>query len=185
MLDLACHASIAFAAGWLLETKSGLTVAVKQRTADRGTAVWRANDSSAPSDPLWRGDEDSVRDPDCLDVAVAISISTAGVATEVQSFVDRSAQPFRRIATASIMPSPGQGAVIGGEHAMKLAQSLVNRLRETRTSRTRFNIFASAPNAFLVYLGRLSRALGEVVLWEYAFDSVGNFSDYCESIRLP
>lgn len=184
VLDLACHASIAFAAGWFLETKSGVEVAVVQRTADRGPVVWRSSDGSAPPEPYWEYRELCDR-PESEDVAVAISISAAAVFAEVREVRFDGSQPFGRIISASVLPAPGQGSVAGGEHAAGLAQDLVNRLREIRGPRSRFHLFVAAPNAFLVLLGRHARSLGKVILWEYDFDAPDSYGKYSMAFELP
>lgn len=49
-LDFAAHSSIAFAAGWLLEPKSGLDVRVRQRTGGETELDWYPKDGSEPGE---------------------------------------------------------------------------------------------------------------------------------------
>ncbi len=185
-LDLAAHQSIAFAAGWLLEAKSGLKVRVKQRT--QGNPLdWHPEDGSAPQGQLWLDREDIELSSAGPDVAMALSVSNPEVAPEVRDYVEREGLAVGRIIDAVVAPQPGQRSVKGGEHSLRLAQALVHRVRQRRPHERggRLHLFGSAPNALLFYLGQLSRSFGRVVLYEYAFNVADGYSRYQRSIELP
>lgn len=187
VLDMAAHCSIAFAAGWLLEPKSGLDVTVPQRIGGAGTLPWHPNDGSEPAGALWQDRPEIVLDPEGPDLAVAISISQPDVAAHVQEFVRLKALPVGRILDATIHPEPGQTSVHGGAHCLRLAQALMPRLltRYPHERSGHVHIFAAAPNAFTFYLGQLASSLGRIVLYEYAFKAEDNFGRYQRSIELP
>jgi hypothetical protein len=192
LLDFAAHSSIAFAAGWLLEPKSGLDVRVRQRTGNVGEFEWHPQDgsdsegSSAAAVSLWRELADLQLDPAAPDVAVALSVSQPAAA-DVQTFVQRKGLPVGRILDVTIAPEPGQRSVRGGAHALRLAQALLPRLqvRQPHERAGRVHFFCAGPNALVFYLGQLASSLGRIVLYEYAFRAGDSFGRYQQSIELP
>jgi hypothetical protein len=181
-LDFAAHSSIAFAAGWLLESKSGLDVRVIQRTSADGHLTWHPNEGPTGEEPLWLDRPDLVLLPEAPDVALAMAVSQPEVAGDVEAFLRDQKLPVGRIIDAVISPEPGMRSVLGGAHALRLAQSLLPRLRR-RAPHERsgtLHLFCAAPNALLFYLGQLARFLDRVVLYEY----VGS-GRYDRAIELP
>lgn len=188
LLDLAAHASIAFAAGWLLEAKSGADVRVRQRIQNRGEFEWQPDDGSAREEELLWLDRPDVRlSEDGPDVAVALAVSVPGVLEHVKAYIQAKALPVGRIIDAVIAPAPGQQAVRGGAHALRLAETLLPRLlyRLPHERAGKLHLFCAAPNALLVYLGQSARSLGRLVLYEFAFEAADNFGRYQPSIELP
>lgn len=192
LLNLAAHASIAFAAGYCLEAKSGIEVTIRQRS-QYGTQDWKqgkpevisVSTGSSAEGPLWLDEPDRPGSPDTSDVALAVSIAQQ-VTDDVELYLERSGLAVRRIIPATIMPEPGSIAVRDGTHALQLAQSLNRKIR-SRTARERegtLHLFASAPNAVLFFLGQLSRGIGPVQLYEYDFGT-GKPGAYTPSILLP
>ncbi len=182
-LDLAVHQSIAFAAGWLLEVKSGLDVHVEQRILGK-PLNWHPGDDSEPESILWQERSDIELTAQGPDVAVALSISRP-VAQEVRGYIEQKGLAVSRIIDATIAPEPGQQSIRGGRHALRLAQTLCDRVWQRRPHEPggRLHLFASAPNAFLFYLGQISRSLGDIVLYEFVFNRKD--SGYQKSIELP
>jgi len=189
LLDLATHASIAFAAGWLLEAKSGLDVRVRQRTSAVGELEWWPNDGTAGSDEdrLWLDRPDCALQPEGNDVALSLAVSQPDVLADVAEYLRNKDLPVRRILDAVIAPEPGPRSVRGGAHSLRLAQALLPRLRE-RQPRERsggLHLFCAGPNALLVYLGQLARCFDGLTLYEFAFGAPRNFGRYQASIELP
>lgn len=188
-LDLAAHSSIAFAAGWILEAKSGADVRVRQRTKDHGECEWHPDDGSAREAPLWskRPDIPLSKSRNAPDVALALAVSLPGVAEQVEAFIRSKKLPVGRIIDAVVAPEPGPHAVRGGAHALRLAETLLPRirLRHPHERGGKLHLFCAAPNALLFYLGQLARSLGRVVLYEYAFEAEDSFGRYQPSIELP
>ncbi len=187
LLDFAAHASIAFAAGWLLEAKSGLDVWVRQRTVGEGEFEWHPTKGVVPDGPLWLDRPGIELRAGAPDVAVALSVSQPNVGEQVRAFVRRKRLRVARIVDAAIAPAPGQGSVRSGAHALQLAQALVSRLRVRRPHERQgvLHLFCAAPNALVFYLGQLSRSLGRIVLYEYPFGTRDAYGRYQRSIELP
>jgi hypothetical protein len=186
ILDLAAHASIAFAAGWVLEAKSGFDVRIPQRTQGVGEQEWSRKNGDIPEGPLWQGRADIKLSEDAPDVALSLAVSVPGVSDHVEAFIQAQKLPVGRIIDA-VVPEPGSDAVLSGAHALRLAQTLLPRIRQRYVHERsgKLHLFCAAPNAFLFYLGQLSRSLGQVVLYEFAFGEAGNFGSYKPSIVLP
>lgn len=187
VLDFAAHASIAFAAGWVLEAKTGLEIGVFQRTQGRSLEWW-PDDGQLPDPeaPLWQPVVDVERDPAAADRALSVAVSNANVLTDVTIFLDKKRLPVSRVLDARV-PNPGQRSVAGGDHALLLAQALVARVREKRPGERSgaLHLFLSAPNAFSFYLGQLSRSFGRVVLYEHPHGYPDSTGRYQRSIELP
>jgi hypothetical protein len=189
LLDFAAHSSLAFAAGWLLEPKSGLDVRVRQRTGGVGEIDWHPKDGSEPpaDTALWLERDEIVLDPLGEDVAVALSVSQPDVADDAAAFIRSEGLPVGRIVDATIAPAPGQSSVRGGAHSLRLAQALLPRLqpRKPHERGGRVHVFCSAPNALVFYLGQLASSLGTVVLYEFPYKAKDPFGRYQRSIELP
>jgi hypothetical protein len=190
LLDFAAHSSIAFAAGWLLEPKSGLDVRVRQRTGGEGGFEWSPKDGRDAEGPLWLDRQDIGLDSEAPDVALALSVSQPDVAEHVQEFVrNQSGQIGRisRIIDAVIAPEPGPRSVQGGTHALRLAHSLLPRLRRKLPHERggRVHFFCACPNALSFYLGQLASSLEGAVLYEHPFHAPGSYGQYQKSIELP
>jgi hypothetical protein len=174
-LDLAAHQSVAFAAGWVLEAKSGLDVEVRQRTQGGPGRppgwfdLFPGDGSSAEGRP-WQEEPDLPGTGAGPDVAVAVSV-THPVLDEVRRHLVCERLGVARIVPATVEPYPHQTAVLGGDHALELAHLLVHRARVRRPAERggTLHLFISAPNAFLFYLGQIARALGRLRLYEYDF----------------
>lgn len=186
LLDFAAHSSIAFAAGWILEAKSGLDVRVRQRTQMEGEIEWYPKEGSVPDGPLWRDEPDVVLSPDGPDVALALAVSQPEVAAHVEEYVRSAGLPVGRILQATIAPEPGSRSVASGAHALQLALALLSRVRQRQPHERegRVHVFAAAPNALTFYLGQLSRSFGRIVLYEHPFGAADAYGKYLPSIEL-
>ena len=183
-LLLDTHSSVAFAAGYCLEIKSGANVAPVQRVRN-GKVVWQPfPESAADSYSGWTLSDISTAS-DEHDVAVAISI-THDVFGDVRDFVSKELAQVRRILHCRAEPQPGNSSVRDGTHAVQLAQALTalfkQRSRDERAGT--LHIFAAAPNAFMFFLGQLARGFGACVLYEYDFES-GAPGAYRASLSFP
>lgn len=187
LLDFAAHSSLAFAAGWVLEPKSGLDVAVRQRTQGEGEFEWHPKDASEPEGILWLDRPDIEPDATGPDVAVSVAVAQANVPNQVRAFVEHEPLPVGRIVDATIAPEPGPRSVRGGAHALRLAQALLARVqpRSPHERGGRIHLFCAAPNALVFYLGQLASSLGRTVLYEYPFKAEDAYGRYQKSIELP
>ncbi|MFY9822197.1 MAG: SAVED domain-containing protein [Thermoanaerobaculia bacterium] len=185
-LDFAAHASIAFAAGWILEAKSGLDVTIRQRQQGRPDRDWNPDDAPLPEGPFWQAEDDLLLDESAVDVAVAVGI-TWPVLADVRAYLERKCLPIRRLVRATLAPEPSGSGVKSGAHCLALAQTLALRIR-TRTAEEpqgTLHLFIGSPNAFPFYLGQLARGLGRIQMYEFAYETVGEERTYTPSILLP
>ncbi len=183
-LNLAAHASIAFAAGYVLNVKSGLDVTLRQRVKD-GIQEWRVAPVAPDQETLFRKQRDLPGDASAKDVAVALSI-TRPVLVDVQHYLETSKLAVRRTLPVELAKGPSWNGVRDGLHALRLAEVLASRLA-ARTVQERYGVlhlFASAPNALLFFLGQLAHGLGRIQLYEHDFES-GLPGAYIPSILLP
>jgi hypothetical protein len=180
-LSFAAHASIAFAAGYFLESKSGLDITIRQRDRTGRSRNWRGLDGSTTESSLFLEEPDQQRDAGVSDVAVALGASFP-IQDDVAEYLLRERLPVGRIFPAMLSPE----GVRDGRHALQLAQALAWTIR----GRTVFeregvlHLFAAAPNALLFFLGQLRRFYGRVQLYEHD-DNSPLPGAYGPSIFLP
>ncbi len=186
LLDFAAHTSIAFAAGWVLEAKSGLDVRVHQRIQGDGTLPWHPKDLPVPEERLWLDRPDLELSPAAPDVAVALAVSQPTVPEEARAYIERKGLPVGRVLQAVIAPQPGGRSVQGGAHSLRLAQDLLPRVRQRRPHERGgdVHLFCAAPNALTFYLGQISRSFGRIVLYEYPIGEKDSWGRYQRSIEL-
>jgi hypothetical protein len=185
-LDFAAHASIAFAAGWILEAKSGLDVTIRQRQLRWPDRDWNPDDEPLPEGPFWKVEDDLLLDESAVDVAVAVGI-TWPVLADVRAYLDRERVPIRRLVMATLSPKPSPSAVKSGAHCLALAQTLALRIhtRTVEEHQGTLHLFIASPNVFPFYLGQLARGLGRIQMYEFAYEAVGEERTYMPSILLP
>jgi hypothetical protein len=184
VLDFAAHSTLAFAAGYILEAKTGLDLAVRQRQRTGRESDWTPGDGPLPEGPFWMPEDDQRIDDQATGVAMAAGI-TLPVLDDVRAYLDRSPLRVRRLLSATATPE-WMGQVVNGHQAWALAQSVALRIN-ARTAHERpgtLHLFISAPNAFLFYLGQLARSFGRIQLYEYDFESK-TLGAYTPSIVLP
>ena len=168
-LVLDAHASIAFLAGSIIHTKTGVAVEFVQKTRGIGERIWRVEEPPPPgSEDLASIDETVV--PGQADIALAIGISNP-VLEEVRRFVAASLPSVGRIISLVPKGGPSQQAVRNGGHGARMAEQIANELRSRRSgAEGTVHIFASCPNALLFYLGQQSRGFGRVHMYEFDFE---------------
>jgi inactivated superfamily I helicase len=186
-LNFAAHSSLALAAGYFLEAKSGLDITIRQR-GRAGIQEWRALIEERPEGPLIQHENDHQEDTqdhqDHQDVALALSV-TRSIQTDVQHYLSN-AGINARILPATIAGGPSSTSLWSGIHALRFAEVLACKL-EKRTAREKtglLHLFAAAPNALLFFLGQLLHGSGRIQLYEHDFYS--NLpGSYQPSILLP
>ena len=183
LLMLDAHASIAFAAGYCLGAKSGADIALVQRTRS-SREVWNTQRSINSDYPGWSITETARRSKG-REVALSISVTHDAV-LDVKDYVDRLTPNVHRIIACNIQPRPGPGSLVDANHALFLVEELTALLkRRTRDERTaRLHIFASAPNAFMFFLGQMANGFGQCTMYEYDFDN-NELGAYHASISFP
>lgn len=168
-LVLDTHTTLAFAAGSVLNVKSGRHLMLEQRSVSR--EVWAADDR--PPDPQWPKlvAEQTQIDAQQPDLVVAIGL-THDITSDVRRYVDEALPTVGQV--LALRPSVGAGAqsVACGRHAFDLAEAVAAAIREMRGAKasTMVHIFIAAPNAFTFFLGQRQPSLGVVRLYEFDFE---------------
>ena len=184
-LQLSTHSSIAFAAGYELDPKSGIDVSLLQNSAG-GTSIWGIPDGTAAhQENLWKVSELDVNPKGC-DVGIVLSV-THNACAEVLDYVQGHLPQLGRLLVFSVQPDVGPTSVADGNHAWGLAQEVVRVVREKRPRRTAMgslHLFSAAPNGVMFFLGRLARSLGPIQLYEHEFDADWPVS-YRQSVSFP
>ncbi|MPZ57428.1 MAG: SAVED domain-containing protein [Rhizobiales bacterium] len=182
-LALDAHVTLAFAAGSIINIKSGRHVELEQRST--GRRLWAADDMV--SDANWPTllAESVELCTDQPDLAVAISL-THDVSADVRRYCEATLPHVGRLLI--LKPGTGSGAqsVACGRHAFELADATTTSVRAARpaTGAGLTHLFVAAPNAFTFFLGQRQPALGSVRLYEFDFDG-GRGRSYTPSLTLP
>ncbi len=178
------HASLAFAAGYVLDSKSGINVFPIQKTAMNGTKLWDVKLSSKKSYSNWSISHEELEENQ-FDTALILNV-TRPIYKDVLEYIKENNLSIGRI----INCTPNEGgatnfSIENGNHAATLANSIYSAIaqRSTVERRATLHIFAAAPNAFMFFLGQISRGFGKCVLYEYDFEQRDSCS-YSESISF-
>lgn len=180
-LILDAHTTLAFAAGSVLDIKSGKEIELEQRTL--GRHIWRPGDSVRDSTwSTWKF-EHIAGDAESKNVVAAVSL-THEICAEVQAYLAGAGLNPGLVLIAR--PSGGSGArsVISGQHAFELAEGLQAELRKSRKATGRTHLFIAAPNAFTFFLGQRRLSLGGITLYEFDFGAERTGS-YAPALSLP
>ena len=162
------HATIAFAAGRVLDSKSGIDIFPVQKTSTEGMKLWNINLSSEKSYAGWSVCTEVLNDNE-HNTAIVFNISH-DIKNNVIEYIKDNNLSIGRVYNCKIEGVKATiGAVEDGTHAWELASSVYDILsRRTSCERqSTLHIFASAPNGFMFLLGKNSRMFGECLLYEY------------------
>lgn len=185
-LAMDVHLSLSFAAGTVLDTKSGRVVELQQRLRN-GSVIWAPDDAAVDANwPGWQFTEEDPQDGG-KDIAVAVSV-TRPTEADVRSYVKGKGE-FGRIVFASLSSGSSQASVLNGAHADWLADKLANHLKSLRIpdaahAMPRIHLFMAAPGSFAFFLGRHIKALRPVTVYEYDFDG-DRTGSYEASLSIP
>jgi len=171
-LILDAHASIAFLAGSILDTKSAVQTELVQK-GRVGAKIWRADDGIGTSGASFVVAEERIgHGPE---IAVAISVAQPAAA-HARAYVSRELPRVGRILSFSMPSGPGLQTVNGGGHAAALAEQAANSIRVLKVDDpdSVVHIFAACPNALLFYLGQHHQGISPCVVYEFDFDRKGN-----------
>jgi hypothetical protein len=171
-LILDAHASIAFLAGSILDTKSAVQTELVQK-GRVGAKTWRTDDGTSAGAPSFVVTEARVGDGP--EIAVAISVAQA-VEPQARACINRALPHVGRILSFSMPNGPGLQTVIGGGHAAALAEQAANSIRGLKVDNpdAAVHIFAACPNALLFFLGQHHQGIAPCVVYEFDFDRKGN-----------
>ena len=178
------HVSLAFAAGRVLDSKSGINIFPIQKSATNGIELWDVKLSSKRNYSNWDISYE-IFDENQADSVLILNV-THNIYDDVIRYIKENNLPIRRIIIC--IPDKGEFtnfSIEDGNHAATLANSVYNAIveRSTEERRATLHIFASAPNAFMFFLGQNSRGFGKCVLYEYDFEQRDSCS-YSKSINF-
>lgn len=182
-LILDVHLSLSFAAGSVLDIKSGRLVELEQRVI--GKAIWSAEDTAPdPQWPDWQFTADEI-DATRSDLVVAVSL-THDTAAAVREFANRSLPATGLLLDARLTSGPGSSAVRSGRHAFQLAEALTAKIKDVRAAgfKGRVHLFMAAPGGFSFFLGQRQAAISPLTLYEFDLESE-NGGSYQPSLHLP
>jgi hypothetical protein len=183
-LALDAHLSLAFAAGAILDIKSGRAIELIQRTAS-GYRIWSADDVNESA--VWPTFVSSsvTTAGSGPEMAVAIGL-THNITGDVSKYVESAVPSVGRILTLNSSAGAGQQSIICGRHAAMLADAAVAAVRKQAADSgcRRVHLFVSSPASFAFYLGQRSAALGPLTLYEFDFEGSSDGS-YRPSMSLP
>ena len=181
-LAVEAHASLAFAAGSILDIKSGRKVDLEQRSPVR--EIWSADDRVPDSAWPSFSFRTEALNASSSDIAVAIGL-THDIGDAVRAYLS-DAELASQLLVASLPGRMGSQSLTCGRHAFDLAASLATEIAQIRrgAKAPRIHLFVSGPNAFTFFLGQRVRQLGPVLLYEYDFEG-SRTGSYAPSLRLP
>ncbi len=179
-LHLNAHATIAFLAGYTLDSKSGVETVPVQRTGGRLVPWDGAGSGSAGPGDLW---DIEMASRGSGEIAVAVSVTHA-ISEDVKNYVRRSLPSVTDVVSVVVRPAPSSTAVMHGAHALGLAQELARAVRELRADGKMLHLFVAAPNALTFYLGQLGRAFGRLTFYEHDFEAPTRDA-YFPSLSFP
>jgi hypothetical protein len=174
-LHLPAHACIGFAAGYCLDSKTGVNVVPVQYTTG-GRIIWEPDIAVATTHPLWSISDSSTESGES-DIALALSV-TREIGQHVREHVVASLPAVHRIIECNILPEPSPRALRDGTHALHSAEEIMSLVQTSRSAQERkgtLHLFASAPIGFLFFLGQMSRGFGKCVLYEHDFEGDGSY----------
>lgn len=169
-LIIDAHVSVAFAAGAVLNVKSGKSIELEQRT--NGRRFWSIDDT--PLDPNWPKmvfDEEIIAtEGDAIAIAICL---THDISSDVRAFMKRGKLPITKILHCKPDTGSSQRSIQSGRHASMLAEAVVRRLQTIspgRPGRRHTHIFMAGPNGLAFFLGQHQQAIGPVSIYEWDFD---------------
>ncbi|MEW8050409.1 MAG: SAVED domain-containing protein [Candidatus Thiodiazotropha sp.] len=182
-LILDAHVSLAFAAGTILNVKSGKRIEIEQR--GHGRAFWSRED--LPADGDWP--QLQIEEEDCGGdgggISVALSL-THDVSPAVRAFVVDELPEVSRIIHCKPETGVSQNSVRCGHHAWMIAESLTQHVKALRQSGLRLSpvhIFMAGPNGLAFFLGQHQQVMGQVTVYEWDFEGQRG-GGYSPGVRL-
>jgi len=181
-LHLAGPSGLAFLLGHLLEMRSPLDLTVVEESPDGEVRTVSVEPGSFPEEEPWRETKLRGIDPTGRELALALALG-GSLAGDVERFLlasqqgvnDSDAAPLSVGRLLALTAAPDRATTTtaatteDGRRLLGLAQALVPVVQQERSAEERggtLQLFADAPQAFLLYLGQLVADLGRVQLYE-------------------
>jgi hypothetical protein len=184
-IALDTHTSIAFAFGSLLDLKRSVDVGLVQKGA-HGTAVWKIQSPQNDPAPAISVRSEKIDASQSNDVAVVINI-TRSATNDVRSYIAKELPNVSELVEIQLESGTGQTRISDANHAWNVALTISEEIKNIRTRKgavASINLFSSAPNAVVFFLGRMAAPFGKTVLYEFDFERKKHGS-YEPSIILP
>lgn len=178
------HASIAFAAGRILNSKSGINIFPIQKTSINGTVLWDVKLLPKRKYVDWEISYERFHENQ-YDSALVLNV-THNIYNDVIKFIEDKKLSIGRIINCTPSDIGAKNfSIEDGTHAAALAGSVYNAIgnRSIMERRAILHIFAAAPNAFMFFLGQNSVGFGKCMLYEYDFEQ-RNSCTYSQSISF-
>lgn len=176
------HASLAFAAERVLDSKSGINIFPIQKSSTNGNELWYVKLISKKNYSEWDISHE-IFDENNSDSVLILNV-TRYIYNDVVEYIKEKNLSIRRIINCTLNEFGATNfSIEDGNHASALANSVYNAITERNTTerRSKLHIFTSAPNAFMFFLGQNSRGFGKCVFYEYDFEQ-RNSCSYSPSI---
>lgn len=183
------HTSIAFAAGRILDSKSGINVFPTQKSSTGGIVLWDVDmpskkeyaDWDISYERLYKDPYDDQNDPNSkdlapIDTALVLNV-THTIYKDVEAFIKENRPSIGLVINCALRGIDATNySIEDGTHAATLASSVYSAVqkRSKEERRAVLHIFASAPNAFMFFLGQNSGGFGKCILYEYDFEQRGS-----------
>jgi hypothetical protein len=181
-LALDAHISLAFAAGSVLNIKSGREIELEQRVG--GYKIWKAGDSEPTANwATWLYEHELLKaGGDGLVVAVSL---THEISSKVKQFLSASIPNAKALIMARLSSGAGNHSIMSGQHAYNLAETLAQHITTTQAdARQPIHLFIAGPDGFTFFLGQRQPSLGKVTLYEYDLEGFHG-GTYTASLTLP
>lgn len=178
------HASIAFAAGRVLNSKLGINIFPMQSSSTRGIVLWDVESPPKKDYTNWNISHEKFYENQS-DSALILNV-TRNIHDDVVNFIKEANLSIGSIINCTLNGVNATNfSIEDGTHASALANSVYDaiRIRSIAERCAKLHIFASAPNAFMFFLGQNSVGFGKCILYEYDFEQK-NSCTYSPSIRF-
>ena len=178
-LYLDTHSSIAFSSGRVLDTKTGINIFPMQKSALGGLELWDINYDIQGKYTDYNIKHEKV-DESYLDTVLIVN-ATRNIYKDVKEYLKLENFQIGHIINCSPKNDLATNTFIeNGTHASVFANAISNAVaqRTALERRAILHIFTAAPNAFMFFLGRLSRGFGKCVLYEYDFEQTDTCTYY-------
>lgn len=184
-LYLDTHSSVAFAAGYYLDSKSSVPVTVVQKVAGRKLNWSPSLPVSTNHLGIWNWEEQTLT-AEGKDIVLGIS-ATHDITDQVRAFAAEKCKNAAKLITCTIESGPSNTAFKDANHIFSGIYELIHKVRGIQ-SRIKgignVHLLMAAPNAFAFFLGQHAKPLGNVTLYEFDFERQRD-GGYQPSISLP
>lgn len=169
LVKLTTHFSVAFIAGRIMNTKSGIESIPVQRTVNGGE-IWNISGKKDITYEELSFRKDTICDNN-YDIAFVVSI-TRNIENAVNNYIKDAGLLVREICYCSL-EMPSIDSVKDGHHAWVISKQLNNWIQEYSSINRKgsLHIFFSGPISIMFYLGKMSLAYGKGKIYEFDLEN--------------